>query len=175
MKTNIKILQEYAIEKNGKLISNIYINNITPLLWECSTGHQWLANWSYIKNENYWCPQCISSFKTERLCKKLLEEKLGFEFRKTKFYHGSSRFEWDGYNEEHKLAFEYHGYQHYEFPNVFHKEIEDFMKGQLRDDFKKWYAKENGISLIIIPFSENENLELFINNEIRRLANDGRI
>ena len=49
------------------------------------------------------------------------------------------------------------------------------MKGQLRDDFKKWYAKENGISLIIIPFSENENLELFINNEIRRLANDGRI
>ena len=164
-RTDIKILQEYAKIKEGKLISENYVNNRTNLIWECKKGHQWQANWSHIKCGNTWCPEC-SSCKTEILCKQLLEKRLHFKFNKIKFYYHDSQFEWDGYNEEHEIAFEYHGYQHYIFPNTFHKTEDDFMKQKLRDGIKEYYAKENNIILLIIPYTEQNNLNNYINKLI---------
>ncbi|CAJ0833731.1 12561_t:CDS:1, partial [Entrophospora sp. SA101] len=42
----------------GQCLSNQYINNITPLLWQCNKSHIWYASLNSIKNHNTWCPQC---------------------------------------------------------------------------------------------------------------------
>ena len=131
------------------------------MLWECKELHKWEATWHNIKDRNSWCPVC-SSFKTEKLCKELLEQKFGFEFRKTKFYYGDQQLEFDGYNKQYNIAFEYHGKQHYEFNKYFHKIEQNFIKQQQRDDLKEQFAAENNIKLIIIPYTENDNLEKFI-------------
>lgn len=164
-KPNINELQKFAELKNGKLLSIEYISARLNLLWECSEGHQWKANWDNIKNKNNWCPYC-SSFKTENLCRKLLEEKFNFKFSKHRFYYNDQRLEFDGYNEENNIAFEYHGEQHYKFPNHFHKTKKEFLDAQKRDDLKEQFCAENNIKLIIIPYTKQNNLERYINETI---------
>jgi hypothetical protein len=164
--SNINELIEYAINKGGKLISTEYINSKLPLIWECNQLHQWKAAWSNIKHQNQWCPYC-SFFKTETQCRTLLEQKLGFELIKTRFYYNDQRFEWDGYNEKHKIAFEYHGYQHYIFPNHFHKTKDEFLLSQVRDHYKEQYAKEHDITLLIIPYTV-ENIKEYVDTFVNR-------
>jgi thiol-disulfide isomerase/thioredoxin len=169
-KLDISKLQQFANNKNGTLLSTNYVNNNTKLLWECSEGHKWKASWDNIKNKASWCPEC-SSFKTEYKCKELLEQRLNIKFNKTRFYYNKPKFfEFDGYNEEYKIAFEYHGYQHYIFPNFFHKTLEIHEKAVQRDMDKVIYANENNIKLIIIPYTENNNLEEYINKQIENIT-----
>lgn len=165
MKITIEQLQEHAKSKNGKLISTTYKNSNTKLLWECEKLHQFELNWNSIQSRQTWCSEC-SRFKIEKLCKEILEKLLKCEFKKKRFNFGGQQFEFDGYNEERKIAFEYHGIQHYEFPNYWHKTEEEFKRNQLSDDFKEQYALENNIRLIIIPYTQNNNLEKYIQNLI---------
>ena len=162
---NIEKCKEYVKkEHNGKCLESDYVSNRTKMKWECFEGHQWEAVWEHISS-GHWCPEC-ASFKTEKICKKLIQKKLGFEFKKTRFFIDNQRYEWDGYNEEHKVAFEYQGYQHYIYPNRFHKTLKIHEAAKQRDIEKVKYAKENGIKLIIIPYIEEKNLESYINNNI---------
>lgn len=57
--------------------------------------------------------------------------------------------EYDCYCKELNLAVEYQGHQHYEFPNRYHKTIEEFKTQQLRDKIKKENSIKNGIKLIL--------------------------
>ena len=77
------------------------------------------------------------------------------KLNKHTFMFGKQKLEWDGYNKESKIAFEYQGYQHYEYPNYYHKTKTVFLKAQERDKLKEQYAKDNNIKLIIIPFTAN--------------------
>jgi hypothetical protein len=56
-KSNIFQMQEIAKSRGGKIISEIYVNTHSKLLWECSTGHIWKAIPSNIK-KGQWCPIC---------------------------------------------------------------------------------------------------------------------
>jgi hypothetical protein len=49
-----------AKSREGKCLSIEYINNITPMLWECNKFHQWTARFYNIKNKHSWCPHCVS-------------------------------------------------------------------------------------------------------------------
>ena len=40
-KPDIELLKAYASNKQGKLLTKIYKNNRTKMLWECAHGHQW--------------------------------------------------------------------------------------------------------------------------------------
>lgn len=168
LKPDISELQEYAKIKNGKLISIEYINSSSKMLWECKELHQWEATWHNIRDKNSWCPIC-SSYKTERLCRELLEQKFGFEFKKKRFYYIEQLLEFDGYNEERRIAFEYHGEQHYERNRMWHKTEQDFIAQKIRDDFKEQFCIENNIKLIIIPYTESNNLEIFIQNLLEEM------
>ena len=169
---DIETLHEHAKSKNGRLLSTEYKNAWVKLLWECEKGHQWKACWHSIKSDNTWCPHC-SAFKTERLCKELLEQKLEFNLPKTRVYYDEDNkrryYEWDGYNKEHSIAFEYHGYQHYVYPNFWHRTREAFEQGKQRDTDKEKYAEEHGIRLIIIPYTEMTNLETYINTLLKQI------
>ena len=162
-KPTLSQLQQVAINKGGKLLSSKYVNSNTLYFWECKKGHNWSTSANNIKNNNTWCPEC-SRFKTESLCKTLLENKLGISLPKKRVYLDNSKwYEFDGYNKEHKVAFEYHGYQHYVYPNFFCKTEEQFLSQQRRDKEKNQYCKDRGILLIVIPYTVKD-LDTYINN-----------
>lgn len=52
------------------------------------------------------------------------------------------------------LLIEYHGIQHFEYPNFFHRNKEQFKQQQKRDKKKIRLAKRNGYKLLIIKHSD---------------------
>jgi hypothetical protein len=88
------------------------------------------------------------------MCRAFFEEIMGVEFptRRPKFLEG---LEYDGYNEDLKLAFEYQGQQHYQFVPYVHRTPENFERTLENDKKKVRLSKENGITLIHIHYSCN--------------------
>ena len=62
-KDSIADMQKLAELRNGKCISNEYINSQTKLLWQCELGHQWEAKPNNIKHKKSWCPYCSGKKK----------------------------------------------------------------------------------------------------------------
>jgi hypothetical protein len=58
----IEEMHELAEKKGGLCLSSKYINNKTPLLWQCSKGHQWESKPGNIIN-NRWCRICSNEAK----------------------------------------------------------------------------------------------------------------
>lgn len=56
-KLNIKIFHKIAKNHGGKCLSTNYINNTTPLKWECYKGHIWDTNPACVRRGS-WCPKC---------------------------------------------------------------------------------------------------------------------
>ncbi len=54
----LKKLQIFAKSKGGKLLSNIYLNNRTPLRWQCVKDHIWITTAHTVTNKGAWCPVC---------------------------------------------------------------------------------------------------------------------
>ena len=76
--------------------------------------------------------------------------------------------ELDCYNARLRLAVEFNGVQHYNFTPFFHRNKEAFYNQKYRDELKRIRCKELGITLIEIPFTEEENLEEFLRSELKR-------
>jgi len=100
-------------------------------------------------------------FKSEQKCRELLQLLTGLRFEKIRFKEFVNPqtgylLELDGYCEELLLAFEFQGKQHYEFIPYFHNnDYEKFERQQYRDDIKKSYCKQYGITLLEIPYTMN--------------------
>jgi len=76
-KRTINDMQQIAIKRGGKCLSNTYINNRTKLSWECDKGHQWEATPHDIGGDS-WCPTCCGAFRlTIADMKKLARKKKG--------------------------------------------------------------------------------------------------
>src|SRR6266542_2218690 len=58
-KLDISVAQELAYAKNGKCISEKYINNSLPLLWECTNKHKFHLSLKDVKNQGSWCRECM--------------------------------------------------------------------------------------------------------------------
>lgn len=61
--------------------------------------------------------------------------------------------ELDCFNDKLRLAAEYSGEQHYNFPNRFHKTRQEFMKQVRRDRLKAEICELQGIHLITVPWT----------------------
>ena len=68
LKGNIEEMEEIALSNGGKCLSEVYVNRITKLLWECGKGHRWFAIPMSVKKGS-WCPICrkIQAGKKKRL------------------------------------------------------------------------------------------------------------
>jgi len=58
----IEEMQHLAESRQGKCLSDIYVNAQTPLIWQCAAGHRWKAAPSSVKTGS-WCPTCARKSK----------------------------------------------------------------------------------------------------------------
>ena len=115
-------------------------------------------------------------FNEER-CKAIFERLLNknregerFKFRKVRpwwLMNHETGFclELDGYCKQLKLAFEYDGIQHHEYPNPFHER--EFNRQRKRDEMKDRKCKMHGTTLIRIKYDVTD-LEGYIRKELRK-------
>ena len=161
--TSIPIVMEIGLEnilKYSTLLYNLYfmINN--------------LLNLNLMKNDN----EIINDenkLTRENKCRKILEKIYNKKFPSIrpnwlKNPKTNRNLELDCYNDELKIALEYNGLQHYEFPNSFHKTKEEFENQKERDKIKKKLCKERKINLISVPYYVDD-LEFFIKEKLKKL------
>lgn len=81
----------------------------------------------------------------------------------------SRNLECDMYNGELKLVVERNGAQHYHFTPYFHQTPEDFSKQVYRDQLKKKLLEDQGIRLIIVPYTVAvDDIEGYLRAEISK-------
>jgi len=80
--------------------------------------------------------------------------------------------EFDCFNGEYGVAIEVQGDQHYRYIPYFHKNYQDFLNQQYRDELKRMMARDNNILLIEVPYSitkkKGDCLEKFLKKELNR-------
>jgi len=54
-------LQDIAVSRGGKLLSKIYVNSKSKLLWQCSKDHKWEATPYSVRSLKTWCPICAGN------------------------------------------------------------------------------------------------------------------
>jgi hypothetical protein len=111
----------------------------------------------------------------ERVCREFLERTFSRPFSKNRPYFlsnpvtGGNNLEIDCYNEQLKLGVEYSGIQHYRFTPFFHKNKEAFYNQKYRDQMKKVKCRENGICLIVVPYTVSANdIPGYLASELKR-------
>lgn len=163
---SIEKMHNIAKERGGQCLSKTYKNVFSKLLWECANGHQFYAIPKHVLN-GHWCPNC-SIYLNEQRCRYILEKLFDVKFIKDRNI--LDGLELDGYNDDLKLAFEYHGQQHYEHVDFFYSRGDVNLNDRIeRDRFKEERCRELGIELLIIPYTiEAENHISFIVNEITK-------
>lgn len=162
VKLSIEHMNEIAALRDGKCLSNQYINSKSKMLWECKYGHTWLATAGDIRDSK-WCSICYCSKRRgENAVRNFFESIFNTKFPSARpewlIFEGK-RIELDGYSESLKIAFEYQGRYHFNekdhwYPN---KSI-SFKRRQLIDAHKRIACIENNTTLIEIhEFNPRDN------------------
>jgi len=152
-------IQKLAEGHKGKCLclEKDFKNNDTDMLFLCANNHEFISRGRYIVAGS-WCNICNDS-NGEIISRRILEFIYSCEFTKAhpEFLKNEKGYnlELDGYNEELKIAFEYNGGQHYKHIPFFHKTDDALLKIQERDKLKVILCKQNGIHLIVIPYTVN--------------------
>jgi len=158
---------------NLKLLSTSYETTISKLEVMCPQNHIFYMDLDHIRRGQIGC-ECstIQNNLSEVVCIKYMEYLFDAKFKKT-------RFPWlitekgymmlDGYNDDLKTAIEYDGKQHFEFVKYFHKTEEHFLKRQNDDRIKDELCKQNGVTLIRVPYTvQFKDMLEYIKNQCRQ-------
>lgn len=128
---------------------------------KCVEGHITKRPLQHIIHGVVGCSECNNYFSSERKFRKLVEKELGVPFPKARpewlvSPETGFRLELDCYNQELKLAFEYDGNFHFEVRNGLNN---DLAKTKKNDQYKEEIARENGVTLVRVPyFMKNEEV-----------------
>jgi hypothetical protein len=97
----------------------------------------------------------------QALCLEAVSKLLGgapyyHEWRSMNFLNPKTghRFKFDGFFPSHHLIVEFHGYQHWTYPNVFHKTEADFQASRERDAEKEEQLRGSGFAYLIVREDE---------------------
>jgi len=159
IKLTINQMRELANKRDGKCLSETYIDSHTKLLWECKNRHQWMAKPSQIKNSNNWCPICNESSGERTINNYLKQNNILFE-REKKFDDCKGKkqmLSFDFYLPIQNILIEFDGKQHYKPVNFYGCSNEQATKTHealiKNDKIKNKYCIDNGIRLIRIPYT----------------------
>jgi len=70
-------MKQIAKERDGKCLSEIYVNAFKPLRWQCNKdSYIWESPAMSVKNQGSWCPRCAKNLPLtiEKLTEKALEK-----------------------------------------------------------------------------------------------------
>jgi len=114
-----------------------------------------------------------SKYYREGDCRKIIEDLTGKPFAKIrpKFLTNPETgkpLELDCFNSELNIALEYNGVEHYKYTPYFHRTPDAFEKQLQRDKLKEKLCRENGVYLIVVPYSV-KNLKQFIVDELNKV------
>lgn len=122
------------------------------------TGFIFSKTYNYLKS--FWISKPTKHISQgEQQCKHILEDlypNYDFISIRPKFLRNpetGKNLELDCYNSKLKLAVEYQGEQHYRFNKYYHNNIYDFYAQLERDMLKQRLCVEEGIKLIVVPYS----------------------
>jgi len=159
-KLDMNKMNEIAKMRGGKCLSTEYKGTTTKLKWQCAENHKVFEMTPHIiMYDDCWCPDCAKqTYRNENITRKLFEHIFGkkFPISKPKWLVNSrgNRMELDGLCQEDKIAFEYHGQQHYHFFKRYHKGNIKFLVQRKEDDKdKQEKCKTNQVKLIEIPYT----------------------
>ena len=118
--------------------------------------------------------------KGELECRRVLQylfkkpfDKARPDFLRNPVTGGSFNLELDCFQADMRLAVEYSGRQHFEYTPYFHRNKDAFTNQKYRDHMKAQMCKENGINLIVIPYTVKlQDIKWTIEKELRRLGYD---
>lgn len=156
---NIKVLEKYRGTKK-------------KILCECLIdGYQWYGYPSNLLNRSAGCYYCNTS-EGEKLMLKTLDD-LGIDYSHQHSIDGcklKKKLKFDAFNTENNIAFEYNGQQHY-YPVDFAGKGEEWAKEahsitKERDEVKRTFCSENGITVIDIPYWERDNMKEYIKQQL---------
>lgn len=171
-KEQLKDIKKIALARNGKCLSNEYIQKDHKLEFMCVDGHEFRMTPHNVK-AGQWCPRC-TWYKSEHKARYVFEKLLKHDFHPN----GTvvDKYILDGYTElpdGKKIAFEYNGKQHYEYIGFFHENYEEFVKRQMDDMQKEQLCKARNIQLIVIPYfavETDEKLLHFIQGKLESIC-----
>lgn len=161
--------REEDIVSGEYIIIGEYINtNIKTLFRHNICGYKWETTPAHFYSGKR-CPKCNQS-KGEKSITNILEEiNIPFESQKrfnTCKYKRTLPF--DFYVNDSFLV-EYDGEQHFTEVDYFGGD-KNYELGQLRDNIKTKWAKDNGIPLVRIPYTEFDNIEQIIKDNIEKYS-----
>lgn len=74
---SMEMMHKIAASRGGQCLSSTYKNNLTPLRWRCSNGHEWKAVPGSIEGsggrKGSWCPLCVGKLPKGLAFEKLKE------------------------------------------------------------------------------------------------------
>lgn len=136
--------------------------------------YRWRAHWRDIVRKDgrgSGCPRCADS-ANEKEARSYLERITGWQFPKCRpsFLKGFGKYpmELDGYNEEHRLGFEYQGQQHYS-PLRHWGGSAAFAAQKKRDDRKRHLCTYHGVQVIRIPYWVRDT-QAFVSKKLQQLG-----
>lgn len=145
-----------------------YVNAKTPVRIICKK-HGLFLQAPTLHMNGCGCPLCKRSLGEERVELFLVKNSIQFE-RQYKVHNenlfcGNKNFYVDFYLEKYNIIIEYNGAQHYTKTGYFggEKKLADT---QERDMALRQYCKEHKIKLIEIPYTEYDNIETILKNEL---------
>ena len=147
-------VQDHAISLGGQCLTTTYRNSHQKLTWTCRFGHSWSASAGSVLYNGSWCPTCAATiWKTEAEVRRIFETiffPAAFDSCFPDFLAG---LQLDGYCAAMRLAFEYHGEQHYDADSYFHsRDPTSFKRQQERDAAKVERCQRAGVRLMVVPY-----------------------
>ena len=162
-----EILQQKSNNEYGNeyLFLGEYIDNKTHIeIKHIKCGHIWnqTPNKHFIRG----CPKCRKSKGEQKIEKWLINNNILYETEKT-FNNcvNKNKLRFDFYLYNQNLCVEYNGIQHYKVVEKFGG-LDAYNDNILRDAIKNKYCDDNNIKLLIIKYTDFNNIDNILNNLI---------
>lgn len=144
-----------------------YYNARTKILVKClNCGHEWETTPYPLLKKGVGCPSCVSS-KGEMRIKKFLDRHNIHNISSKSFSDcvHIRALKFDFYLPEYNMCIEYDGKQHFQ-PVEYFGGMKNFQESQIRDQIKNEYCKTNNIILLRIPYTEFNNIEFILQDQL---------
>ena len=164
-----EITKEWHPTKNGKLKpTQVTSKSHKKVWWLCSKcQYEWKTRIAD-RTSGRGCPNCCpKSYGEEKILTKqnidFIPQKIFPNLRGL----GNGLLKYDFYLPNYNLLIEFHGKQHYKYDKNWDQGLENFKQQQKHDQIKKEWAEKNNISLFIIPYWQQKDIESILLKELQ--------